>query len=63
MDSIDRELERVSRWNENEGERTYAQTWVPVSGIMVKRTLLSSRRTQATFPREESDAVSSRIFC
>lgn len=40
-------------------ESTYAHTCVPVSGMIVKRTALSSRRTQATFPREESEAVSS----
>jgi hypothetical protein len=39
---------------------TCAQTCVPVSGIMVKRTFESSSRTHATFPREDKEAVSSR---
>lgn len=37
----------------------WAQTWVPWSGIMVKRTMESSRRSQQTLPREVREAVSS----
>ena len=38
---------------------TYAHTCVPVSGMIVKRTMSSLRRTQATFPRDEREAVNS----
>jgi hypothetical protein len=36
---------------------------VPVSGITVKRTLSSSRRTQATLPKDDNEAVSSAEPC
>lgn len=36
-----------------------AQTWEPVSGMTVKRTVSSSRRTQAIFSRELRAATSS----
>lgn len=38
---------------------TDAQTWDPVSGITVKRTVSSSRRNQAIFSRDERAATSS----
>jgi hypothetical protein len=38
-----------------------AHTWVPWSGIMVKRTTSYSRRIQHTLPREARDAVSSNF--
>ncbi len=41
------------------GNGTYAQTWVPVSGMIVNRAFSSDSRTQATFPSEEREAVSS----
>jgi hypothetical protein len=38
---------------------TYAQTWVPCSGIMVNRTSSSLSRTQATGPSDARDATNS----
>lgn len=38
---------------------TYAQTCVPFSGIMVNLASFSFRRSHATFPSEDSDAVNS----
>lgn len=59
MESIVRELGIFSGMERGRKVEAYAHTWVPVSGIMVKRTLSSSRRTQATFPRDEREAVNS----
>ncbi len=59
MDSIDNELAGFSIPLIQGITRTYAHTWVPVSGMIVKRTASSSRRTHATFPSEEREAVSS----
>lgn len=42
-------------------EKTYAQTWLPCSGIIVKRTLSSSRRTHAILPMDARDAVNSAV--
>lgn len=36
-----------------------AHTWVPWSGMMVKRTTPDSRRIQHTLPSDDRDAVSS----
>jgi len=40
-------------------KKTHAQTWDPVSGMTVNRTVSSSSRTQAIFSRELSAATSS----
>ena len=40
-------------------ESAYAHTWEPCSGITVKRMCSSSRRIHASFPSDDSDAVSS----
>lgn len=37
----------------------WAHTCVPWSGMMVKRTMPSSRRIQQTFPSDEREAVNS----
>lgn len=39
----------------------WAQTCVPWSGMMVKRTMESSRRSQQTLPREVKEAVNSVV--
>ena len=41
-------------------ECTHAQTWDPISGITVNRTVSSLRRTHAIFSREDRAAVSSK---
>lgn len=38
-------------------QETYAQTWVPCSGMIVKRTSSSVSLTQAMFPSEDKEAV------
>jgi hypothetical protein len=43
-------------------QTAYAHTCVPVSGMIVKRTLSSSRRTHATLPNDEREAVSSDLI-
>lgn len=48
--------------NKKKRKRTignWAQTWVPWSGMMVKRTTSSSRRIQQILPRDARDAVNS----
>ena len=47
----------VGAGGEREAE-AHAQTWEPVSGMTVKRTVSSSRRTHAIFSRELSAAMS-----
>ena len=61
MDSIDNDLDTSQQlYSRSRGPITYAHTWVPVSGMIVKRTLSSSSRTHATLPSVDSEAVSSR---
>jgi hypothetical protein len=64
MESMERDLGFVSlRIGQRIDQITYAQTWVPVSGMMVKRTESSSSLTQATLPKDDSDAVNSVDVC
>lgn len=60
--TIARTLKLVSYWLLISSKYdTYAQTWVPCSGMMVNRTSSSFSRTHATGPSEAREAVSSGV--
>jgi hypothetical protein len=60
--TIDKTLESVSTCSIWPYSPTHAHTWVPCSGMIVKRTSLLFNRTQATGPSDAREVTNSVYF-